>query len=87
MGTGDFGNIVCPIFPMAAVAAFFDDFGVNGAFNFTDFKLDLVLGLHLVTFLFFPYAISAFACVWWRSTDFVFGFRIDFVGNGDHFHF
>ena len=28
VGLGDFGNIVCPIFPVVAVAAFFDNFGI-----------------------------------------------------------
>ena len=40
MGAGNFGDVARPVFPMAAVATFFDDFGVEGAFNFADFELE-----------------------------------------------
>ena len=40
MGAGDLGDVARPVFPMVAVAAFFDDFGVEGAFDFTDFELE-----------------------------------------------
>ena len=40
MGTSNFSNVVCPVFPMVAVATFFDNFGVEGAFDFTDFELE-----------------------------------------------
>ena len=38
MGAGDFGDVARPVFPMVAVAAFFDDFGVEGAFDCPCFK-------------------------------------------------
>ena len=43
MGTSNFGNVGCPVFPMVAVATFFDDFGVEGAFDFADFELEAFL--------------------------------------------
>ena len=43
MGTSNFSNVVCPVFPMVAVATFFDNFGVEGAFDFADFELEAFL--------------------------------------------
>ena len=40
MGAGNFGDVARPVFPMVAVAAFFDNFGVEGAFDFADFELE-----------------------------------------------
>ena len=40
MGTSNFSNVLCPVFPMVTVATFFDDFCVEGAFNFADFELE-----------------------------------------------
>ena len=40
MGTGDFGNVARPVFPMVTVATFFDNFCVEGAFDFSDFELE-----------------------------------------------
>ena len=38
VGFCDFGNVTRPIFPMMAVAAFFDDFCIEGAFDCPCFK-------------------------------------------------
>ena len=43
MGAGDFGDVARPVFPMVAVATFFDNFGVEGAFDFADFELEAFL--------------------------------------------
>lgn len=43
MGTSDVGNVLCPVFPMVAVATFFDNFGVEGAFDFADLELEAFL--------------------------------------------
>ena len=82
MGAGDFGDVPRPVFPMVAVAAFFDDLGVEGAFDFADFELESFLygrgGIGSADYV-------AAACLF---TGFiVIGFRNDFVGNSDNFHF
>ena len=86
MGTSNFSNVVCPVFPMVAVAAFFDDFGVEGAFDFADFELEGFLygcgrgrAAYAVTYFGFVQCLVFFAAT--------FDFRGDFVGNGDNFHF
>ena len=86
MGAGDFGDVVCPVFPMMAVAAFFHDFGIQGAFDFADFKLDFGLlrrrGIA---------AADTIACLCFAQGIFFFAAAFDFgryfVGNGHHFHF
>ena len=50
MGAGDFGDIARPVFPMVAVAAFFDDFCIEGAFNFADFESKRTLWIILIVF-------------------------------------
>ena len=86
MGAGDFGDVARPVFPMVAVAAFFDDFGVEGAFDFADFELEGFLygcgrgrAAYAVTYFGFVQCLVFFAAA--------FDFRGDFVGNGNNFHF
>ena len=86
MGTSNFGNVDCPVFPMVAVAAFFDDFGVEGAFDFTDFELEGFLygrgGVGCTDCVAAARALAGFV-----AFALFFCFRGDFVGNGDNFHF
>ena len=86
MGAGDFGDVARPVFPMVAVAAFFDDFGIEGAFDFADFELEGFLygcgrgrAAYAVTYFGFVQCLVFFAAA--------FDFRGDFVGNGNNFHF
>ena len=61
MGAGDFGDVARPVFPMVAVAAFFDDFGVEGAFDRPCFKRQRFL--YRIRFFGLPdvVAVSCFA--------------------------
>ena len=86
MGAGDFGDVARPVFPMVAVATFFDDFGVEGAFDFADFELE--------GFLYGRGGVGCTDCVaaaclvaGFIAAALFLGFRGDFVGNGDNFHF
>ena len=86
MGAGDFGDVARPVFPMVAVATFFDDFGVEGAFDFADFELEGFLygcgGIGCTNCVAATCLVAGFIA----ATLFL-GFRGDFVGNGDNFHF
>ena len=39
VGAGNFGNVICPVFPVAAVADLFHDLGIDGALDFVHFQL------------------------------------------------
>ena len=86
MGAGDFGDVARPVFPMVAVAAFFDDFGVEGAFDFTDFELEGFLygfgGVGCADCVAAACLVAGFI-----AAALFLGFRGNFVGNGDNFHF
>ena len=86
MGAGDFGNVARPVFPMVAVAAFFDDFCIEGAFDFADFELEGFLyrcgGIGCTNCVAAACLVAGFI-----AAALFLGFRGDFVGNGDNFHF
>lgn len=43
MGASNFGDVLGPVFPMAAVAALLHYFGIDGALDFANFKLQAEL--------------------------------------------
>ena len=43
VGLGDFGDVFGPFFPVMAIADFFDEFGIDGAFDFPDLEFELSL--------------------------------------------
>ena len=87
VGIGDFGDVARPVFPVVAVAAFFDDFGVEGALDFADFEWQIFLNTwwrgfgatDVVAAPLFAQGSGSFAAT--------LGFGLDFVGDGDDFHF
>ena len=87
VGVGDFGDVARPVFPVVAVAAFFDDFGVEGALDFADFEWQIFLNTwrrgfgatDVVAAPLFAQGSGSFAAT--------LGFGLDFVGDGDDFHF
>ena len=88
MGLRNFGNVARPVFPMVAVAAFFDNFGIEGALNFANFKMKRSLGIRIQYSVHFANSVAAA-----RLFDYFFAFAwpflfcLYFVGNGDDFHF
>ena len=89
MGLRNFGDVAGPVFPMVAVAAFFDNFCIEGALNFANFKLkQRGLGIRIRYSVHFANSVAAT-----RLFDYFFAFAwpflfcLYFVGNGDDFHF
>lgn len=90
MGVGDLGDVFGPFVPVVAVAAFFDDAGVEGAFEFADVELEFGLfgprgrlpgraQCEVVGFGFGGFFLFGGEGDGW--------FGGDFVGDGDDFHF
>ncbi|MNG06212.1 hypothetical protein D3C84_894400 [compost metagenome] len=90
VGAGDLGDVVGPVFPVAAVAALFDDLGVDGLFDFTYFVGQLGLlgqlafGIVFVSFL--ANAVLTFAGLTVAGAAGFLCLLVGLVGDGDNFH-
>ncbi len=87
MGAGNLGNVIGPVFPVAAVAAFLHHLGIQGAFDFAYFKLQSEVVFLGVFFYRLANAETALAGVAFFLGDRPVLFVLDFVSDGDHFHF
>ncbi|MCY1541804.1 hypothetical protein D9M68_775070 [compost metagenome] len=89
MGAGDLSDVVCPVFPMVAVATLLDDLGVDGLLDFTDLVGQLGLLSHLAWSILVPAtdAVLAFAGLAVAGAAGFLRLLLSLVGDGDDFHF
>ena len=88
VGAGNLGNVIRPIFPVAAVADLFHDLGIDGALDFVHlqrhFHLWVIRAASAGFLVLLAQLKLTFACVFLGG---LFGFFGDLVSNGDDFHF
>ncbi|MDT4848611.1 hypothetical protein FQZ97_827050 [compost metagenome] len=89
MGAGDLSDVVCPVFPMVAVATLLDDLGVDGLLDFTDLVGQLGLLSHLAgsIMVLATYPVLAFTGLAVAGAGGFLDLLLGLVGDGDDFHF
>ena len=80
MGSRNFGNVIRPLFPVAPIANFLHQLGINRALEFSD----LILKLTLSAFRRFGNnSAEAMTLARWRIATLSL---LNFVSDGDDFH-